>query len=83
MDVSGLQPSIGQRQTWGLQLKDARELAGITIKEIAESLNLRVSFVDAIENGSGNVHMEWSYERQHLRAIAKKIGVSLNEDMPL
>jgi cytoskeletal protein RodZ len=74
-------PSSGQLQLWGSQIKDAREVAGIPIEAIASSLNLRVSFVNALENGRGNLHMEWSYERQHLRAIANKLGVTLMEEV--
>jgi cytoskeletal protein RodZ len=76
-----LAPSSGQLQLWGSQIKDAREAAGIPIGTIADSLNLRVSFVAALENGRGNVHMEWPYERQHLRAIAKRLGVTLHEEI--
>ncbi len=74
-------PSSGQLQLWGSQIRDARESAGMPVEAIANSLNLRVSFVEAIENGRGNVHMEWSYERQHLRAIANRLGVILTEEV--
>jgi len=74
-------PSSGQLQSWGSQIKDARESAGISIEAIADSLNLRVSFVAAMENGRGNVHMEWPYVRQHLRAVAKRLGVTLDEEI--
>lgn len=74
-------PSSGQLQFWGGQIKDARELAGIPIENIANSLNLRVSFVTALENGQGNAHMEWPYERQHLQAIAHRLGVTLNREV--
>jgi len=74
-------PSSGQLQLWGSQIRDARQSAGMPVEAIANSLNLRVSFVEAIENGRGNVHMEWSYERQHLRAIANRLGVILTEEV--
>ena len=76
-----LAPSSEQLQMWGNQIKNAREAAGISIESIAASLNLRVTFVAALENGRGNVHMEWSYERQHLQAIARKLGVVLNNEI--
>ena len=78
--ISESPPSSGQLQLWGCQIKDARELAGISIEIIANSLNLRASFITALENGRGNVHMEWPYERQHLRAIANRLGVILTEE---
>lgn len=73
-------PSSGQLQLWGSQIREARESAGLPIENIANSFNLRISFVEALENGRGNVHMEWPYERQHLRAIAKRLGVTLSEE---
>ena len=75
-------PSSEQLQLWGRQIKDAREAAGMSIESIADALNLRASFVAALENGRGNVHIEWSYERQHLQAVAKKLGVILNAETP-
>ena len=74
-------PSSGQLQLWGSQISDARQSAGIPVEAIANSLNLRASFVEAVENGRGNVHMEWPYERQHLRAIANRLGVALTEEI--
>lgn len=76
-----LAPNSGQLQSWGSQIKVARESAGIPIEAIADSLNLRVSFVAAMENGLGNAHMEWPYERQHLQAVAKRLGVTLHEEI--
>lgn len=80
MNFNDSPPSSGQLQSWGRQIREARESAGISIEAIANSLNLRSSFVETIENGRGNVHMEWSYERQHLQAIAKRLGVTLSEE---
>jgi cytoskeletal protein RodZ len=74
-------PGSGQLQLWGSQIRDARQSAGIPIDAVASALNLRASFVEAVENGRGNVHMEWSYERQHLRAIADRLGVILTEEV--
>jgi|LakMenE18May11ns_1017448.scaffolds.fasta_scaffold9947835_4 cytoskeletal protein RodZ len=76
-----LAPSIDQRQLWGSQIKAARESAGIPIEAISSSFNLRESFVGALESGEGNIHMEWPYERQHLQAIAKMLGVTLNDEI--
>ena len=81
MTVNDLAPSSEQRQLWGSQIMVARESAGISIEAIANSFNLRGSFVDALESGRGSEHMEWSYERQHLQAIAKMLGVTFNDEI--
>lgn len=81
MSYNDLAPSSEQLQLWGNQIKNAREAAGISIESIASSLNLRATFVAALENGRGNVHMEWPYERQHLQAIARKLGVFLKSEI--
>lgn len=81
MSYNDLAPSSEQLQLWGNQIKNAREAAGISIESIASSLNLRATFVAALENGRGNVHMEWPYERQHLQAIARKLGVILKSEI--
>lgn len=74
-------PSSGQLQLWGSQIRDARQSAGMPVEAVANSLNFRVSFVEAVENGRGNVHMEWSYERQHHRAVSEILGVILTEEI--
>jgi hypothetical protein len=35
----------------------------------------------ARESGRGSERMEWSYERQHLQAIAKTLGGTLNDEI--
>ncbi len=81
MTGDDMAPSIGQLQLWVSQIKDARESAGIPIETIADSLNLNVSFVAALENGRSNVHMEWPFERQRLQTVAKRLGVTLHEEV--
>lgn len=78
--VNESSPSREQFQFWGAQIREARELAGKTVDDIANSLNLRVSFVEALENGSADAIMGVSYVRQHLRALANKVGVTLEEE---
>jgi hypothetical protein len=74
-------PRSGQLQLWGSQIRHAQQSAVLPVDANASSLNLRVPFVKAVENGRGSVHMEWSYERQHLRAIADRLGVILTEEI--
>jgi cytoskeleton protein RodZ len=58
------------RQDIGVVIRDARRRRGLEIEDVAERLRLRRSFVEALEEGRGNEHMDESYEWSHIKAIA-------------
>lgn len=62
----------------GHQIRAARERAGITIEDLASKLNLRIAFIEAVEEGRGGQHMDWSYERIHLRSVARILQLNLD-----
>lgn len=76
-DAAG--PTREQRIAWGHLLRAAREALGASPDDVAGRLNLRTSFVVAVEEGRGDEHMDWSYERNHIRAIAALLDVDLGE----
>jgi cytoskeleton protein RodZ len=71
-------PSPHTRCELGEQIRTARERAGISIEGLAEKLNLRVGFIQAVEEGRGGQHMDWAYERIHLRSIARILQLNLD-----
>jgi cytoskeleton protein RodZ len=70
-------PDTAARTALGQQLAAARETQGLTVEEIASRLNLRSSFLAAIEEGRGDEHMDWSYERNHIRTIAALLSIDV------
>lgn len=73
-------PDDRTRLLIGDQVRQARELACMTSDDLARKLNLRASFIIAVEEGRGANHMEWAYERIHLRSIARLLDLDL--DLP-
>lgn len=74
-------PDRDARIGLGEQLAAAREAKGLTVEEIAGRLNLRPSFIAAVEQGRGDEHMGWSYERNHIRAIAALLSIEVQPTM--
>jgi len=70
-------------QSWriqvGAQLEAARERRGWRVEDIARRLNLRPSFVAALEQGRGMEHMDEAYELSHLKSIAGLLDVDVQE----
>lgn len=64
---------------WGIQVREARTSQGLTPRQVADQLNLRESFVDALEGGRGDEHMDRAYARIHLRSIATLLGIELRD----
>lgn len=87
--MSGLEvPSDGDevpdretRITLGRQLSAARDNEGLSVEDIANRLNLRSSFVSAVEDGRGDEHMDWVYERNHIRAIAALLSIDVESSL--
>lgn len=75
-------PDRDARIGLGQQLAAARERQGLTVEEIAGRLNLRPSFITAVEEGRGDEHMDWSYERNHIRAIAALLSIDVQPSVP-
>ena len=78
---SELPPSNRELQWRGREVRTARPSAGMPAETMADSLDLRVSFVEAMEDGRNNVHMERSSERQYLKAKADRRGVIWTEEI--
>ena len=74
-------PSGELRADLGKRLAAARISAGLSVDDIAGRLNLRASFIVAVEEGRGGSHMDWAYERNHIRAIAGILAVEVPEAM--
>ncbi len=74
-------PSEELRADLGKRLAAARIAVGLSVDDIAGRLNLRASFIVAVEEGRGDTHMDWAYERNHIRAIAGILAVELPEVM--
>jgi len=74
-------PSIAVRQRLGAALAAARLEAGLSVEDVSGRLNLRSSFIIAVEEGRGEDHMDWAYERNHIRAIAAVVALDLADDL--
>jgi cytoskeletal protein RodZ len=74
-------PSADMRRTVGAALAAARLEAGLTIEDVSGRLNLRSSFIVAVEEGRGHEHMDWVYERNHIRAMAAIVSMDLPETL--
>jgi cytoskeletal protein RodZ len=64
----------------GAILRAERERKGLEITDLAHQLNLRSSFISAMEDGHGDDHMPWVYERIHQRTVAHLLGISVGSD---
>lgn len=71
-------PPPQTRSEMGQQIRAAREQAGISIEGLAGKLNLRVGFIQAVEEGRGGQHMDWAYERIHLRSMARILELDID-----
>lgn len=65
----------------GAILREGREQRGMDIVDLAGQLNLRTSFISAMEDGLGDEHMPWVYESVHQRSVANLLGISLDSDL--
>lgn len=75
-------PSVEVRRSVGVSLAAARLEAGLSVEDVAGRLNLRPSFIVAVEEGRGDDHMDWAYERNHIRSMATILSLDLPEDFP-
>jgi cytoskeletal protein RodZ len=79
IDAEDDAPSPEERIRRGAVLRVERERQELRAADVATRLNLRTSFVQAIEEGRGEEHMAWSYERIHHRSIAAMLGIEMVE----
>jgi hypothetical protein len=75
MDEDLQAPERDERVRRGKNFRRARERRGIDPGTLTGQLNLRTSFVLAVEEGIGDTHMPWAYERIHHKSIALALGV--------
>jgi len=75
-------PSVEVRQRVGAALAAARLEAGLSVEDVSGRLNLRASFIVAVEEGRGDDHMDWVYERNHIRSIAVLLSIDPHERFP-
>ncbi len=59
----------------GEKLKEAREEHGVSLEEVAEDLNLRVSQIQNIEEGNLKVFKDIFYLKSFIRSYAKYLGL--------
>ncbi len=76
--ISHEPPNPETRTQAGLVIASARANAGLTTGQLADKLKLRETFITAIEDGRGEQHMVWAYERIHLQTISRTLNVSLD-----
>ena len=62
----------------GQQLKRARESHGLSLKDIADAQHLRVSVIQAIEDGNYNEIDSELFLKGYVRAYAKHVGANAN-----
>ncbi len=72
-------PDNQTRSLIGAQICQTREQVGMSTEELARKLNLRPAFIIAVEEGRGADHMDWPYERIHLRTIARVLNMNLDQ----
>lgn len=63
----------------GQDLKDAREAAGLSQREISESLRIQPAFIDAIETLNTDALPSIGYVLGYVRAYAQKLGLNPQE----
>ncbi len=78
---SELPPSSRELQWRGREVKTVRPSARMPAETIADSFDLRVSFVKAMEYGRNIVHMERPSERQYLKAKADRRRLIWTEEI--
>ncbi len=59
----------------GEKLKEAREEHGVSIEEVSEDLNLRVSQIQNIEEGNLKAFKDVFYLKSFIRSYAKYLGL--------
>lgn len=69
--------TLSWRTQVGAQLQAERERRGWKVEDIARRLNLRPSFVAALEQGRGMEHMNEAYEWSHMKSIAGLLDVDV------
>lgn len=74
-------PDPASKLVLGQHLARARQAQGWSVDDIATRLNLRSSFVTAVEEGRGGEHMSWGYEKNHIRTIAALLSIDLPLDI--
>jgi cytoskeleton protein RodZ len=67
------QPAVGEPA--GQQLKRAREKLGLSINDVAEAQHLRLSIIQAIEDGNYDQIDSELFLKGYVRAYAKQVGV--------
>lgn len=70
------QPTVGESA--GKQLKRAREKLGLSIKDIAEAQHLRVSIIQAIEDGDYQQIDTDLFLKGYVRGYARQVGADAN-----
>lgn len=67
----------------GEHLRAAREVAGLSRAQVAESLRLRVSVIEAIEAGNLEVGVPTTFIRGYIKNYARLLGVPTESTVPL
>ena len=63
----------------GARLKEARIAQGLSVKDIASRLNLKIEIVEALENGQDEKLPVSTYVRGYIRSYAKIVNLDGNE----
>lgn len=78
LEFEQLEPTALERADIGNILRTSREGAGMSVEELANRLNLRPSFIRAVESGESEGQMAWVYERAHIRSMLAVFGIELS-----
>jgi cytoskeletal protein RodZ len=65
--------------SFGDELRRERELRDISLKEISESTNIPIRFLEALEQNNFSILPGGAYTRGFIRSYAKHIGVNIEE----
>ena len=78
-DLGTGEPALASKESPGMILSSARKELGWTVEEIATSLNLRVSVIDALEADDYSQLPGATFIRGYLRSYARLTGVDEKE----
>ncbi len=78
-ESAGEEPETSFAGSLGAMLREAREARGLSAREAADTMNLSVRFLDALENEQFDKLPARAFVRGYLRSYARMLGLSVDE----